>query len=641
MDNTKIGVVSTYPEMTKMIRTLAGEMNLNLEVREGVLEEGVSLAYQFEHEGVDIIISRGVTGEKIKKEVSLPVVLIEVTSFDILKALHAARGMGRKIAFLGHKTKDFSPEFKTVVDILDIEVECYPYTNIYEMDEQVTRILRSDLEVIVSTGLCVYEMAKSSGTNAVLVHSGNDAIYGSIKRAVELLRGIRRDQDRFKKYKAVLESSNDGILTIDEHHRITFMNKAAENLLEMEARTLVGRHIDNLRESTILGALINIDKVGTETYKEVGRKKFWVNTMPIFLGNKRNGIVTMFQSVDRIQVMEQNLRRQLYKKGLYARHTFSDIIGSSELLMDTITRAKKYAGANATVLICGESGTGKELFAQSIHNESERREGPFVAVNCAALPENLLESELFGYEEGAFTGAKKGGKTGLFEMAHGGTIFLDEISGMTLPVQARLLRVLQEREIMRLGSDRVLPVDVRIIAATNYELTLAVREGNFRSDLFHRLEVLNLDIPLLRKRKEDIALLAEFLVNKFSNEEKKSVPPLTKAAIEKLQKYNWPGNVRELQNIIQKYVFLIEENQNAEELITGLINEKIKKSYTVPAGDENRINIKIGTMEDMEREIIEYLISTGAPIKEISQITGTSRTTIWRKLKDLDGAMVR
>ncbi|HBV95521.1 MAG: Fis family transcriptional regulator [Peptococcaceae bacterium BICA1-7] len=639
MENIKIGVVSTYPEMTRLVMTIADEMKLNLEVKEGVLEEGVSLACQFEQEGVDIIISRGITGKKIKKAVSLPVVLIEITSFDIIKSLHIAGGMGRRIAFLGHETKDFSSEFQTIIDILGIEVECYPYTNIYQMEQQIARIIRADWEVIVSTGLCVYEMAKNSGANAVLVQSGNDSIHGSIKQALELMRGIRREQDRFNKYKAVLESSNDGIVTIDEHQQITFMNKAAESLLEMEARSLVGRNLDGLRESSMVGAIINSGGVGTETFKEVGRKQFWINTMPIFLGNRRNGIVTMFQSVDRIQVLEQNLRRQLFKKGLFARHTFNDIIGSSDLLMDTIVRARKYAAASATVLIYGESGTGKELFAQSIHNESLRREGPFVAINCAALPENLLESELFGYEEGAFTGAKKGGKTGLFEMAHGGTIFLDEIGEMTLPVQARLLRVLQEREIMKLGSDRILPVDVRIISATNHELSVAVKEGNFRNDLFHRLEVLNLDIPPLRKRREDIELLTEFLVNKFSLEEKKKVPPLTEEALEKLKKYDWPGNVRELQNVIQKYVLLIEEGRDVAELITRLINEKIKKSYSASSGDESRINIKVGKMEDMELEIIEYLLSTGASIKEISQITGTSRTTLWRKLKDLDGTM--
>ncbi len=641
MKDIKIGVVSTYPEMSKLITKMADEMKLNLEVREGILEEGVSIAYQLEHEGVDVIIGRGVTGRKIKKAIALPVVLIEITSFDILQALYIAKGMGRRIAFLGHSSLDFSVEFETITNILDVQVDCYPYTNIYEMDEQMAKILRSDIDIVVSTGQCIYEMAKKSGVNAVLVQSGNDAIYGSIKHAVELVQGIRQDQESSKRYRAVLAATNDGVLIVDEHKRIVYMNDAAESLLEIDARTIMGRHMDSIRESVILSLLCNDNGQNTEIFKEVGRKQFWVNSMPIILENKKKGTVTMFQGADRIQVLEQNLRRQLFKKGLFAKHTFADLVGSSELLLETIARAKKYAAAKATVLIGGESGTGKELFAQSIHNDSARRDGPFVAINCAALPENLLESELFGYEEGAFTGAKKGGKTGLFEMAHGGTIFLDEIGEMTLPVQARLLRVLQEREIMRLGSDRVIPVDVRIIAATNYELSLAVKEGNFRSDLFHRLEVLNLDIPPLRTRKEDIEQLAEFLVEQFSFEENKKAPALTLEAMDKLKKYDWPGNVRELQNVMQKYVLLIEENQNAEELIIRLINEKIKKSYAVPSGDENSITIKIGKMEEMEREIIEYLLSTGASIKEISQITGTSRTTLWRKLKDLDEAMFR
>jgi len=272
------------------------------------------------------------------------------------------------------------------------------------------------------------------------------------------------------------------------------------------------------------------------------------------------------------------------------------------------------------------------LFAQSIHNESERRNGPFVAVNCAALPENLLESELFGYEEGAFTGAKKGGKSGLFEIAHNGTIFLDEIGEMSLHVQARLLRVLQEREIMRIGSDRFIPIDVRIIAATNFDISVAVKEGKFRRDLYHRLEVLNLDLPPLRSRKDDIELLASHFLCILSSEEKKSIRPLTATDMQKLKKYDWPGNVRELQNIIQKYVLLIEENQNNSELISKLIEGKVSNINT-GTGEANTINLRIGKMDDMEKDIIEHLLSTGASIKEISKILGTSRTTLWRKVK--------
>ncbi|MFZ5633267.1 MAG: sigma 54-interacting transcriptional regulator [Bacillota bacterium] len=562
MNDFKIGVVSTYPELSKQILRLAEEMRLGLELKEGILEEGVKLARQFEREGVDVLISRGVTGKMIKKVTSLPIVLIDITSFDILQALYWAKKMGRRIAFLGHRTQDFTPEFDSITEILGIAVDCYPYSSEYEMNEQAERMLRDRIDVVVSTGLCIYEMARESGVNAVLVKSGYDAILSSIKRAIELFKNIQRDQQRSERFRSVLELTNDGILILNEENRVSFMNPSAEKLLGVDAGMILGRYAGDLRQNSFWGPLLDPGKKGqAEVLREVGQKQFFVNSMPINIKNRERGQVITFQSADRIQVMEHNLRRQLFKKGLVARHTFNDLIGGSSLLENCVNRAKKFARASATVLIGGESGTGKELFAQSIHNESQRRKGPFVAVNCAALPENLLESELFGYEEGAFTGAKKGGKSGLFEMAHGGTIFLDEIGEMSLRVQARLLRVLQEREIMRIGSDRVIPVDVRIIAATNYDLSQEVKNGKFRSDLYHRLEVLNLDIPPLRARKEDIELLANHFVAQFSYQVKKAVPPLSRSSLEALKNYDWPGNVRELQNVIQKYVLLIEENQ--------------------------------------------------------------------------------
>lgn len=639
MTDVKIGVVSTYPELSKLMFKLAGEMKLDLELKEGVLEKGVSHAFQLEREGVDIIISRGITGKKISNAVSLPVVLIEITSFDILQALYSAKGMGKRIAYLGHRNQDFTTDFETIVNILEIDVKCYPYNNLHEMEEQASLILGLKYDVVLSTGLCIYEMAKKSGVNAVLVTSGYDAICGSIKRALELVHGIQKDQQRSERFRSILELTSDGILVLDEKNRLSFMNPSAEKLLGMDASPILGRHVKDLRESSSLGPLFN-NKQMSETFKEVGKKQFWVDSMPINVKNKELGLVITFQSADRIQVLEQNLRRQLFKKGLVAKHTFSDLIGDSVLLKESIVRAKKFAVANATVLICGESGTGKELFAQSIHNESERHNGPFVAINCAALPENLLESELFGYEEGSFTGAKKGGKSGLFEISHGGTIFLDEIGEMSLHVQARLLRVLQEREIMRIGSDRVIPVNVRIIAATNFDLSVAVKEGKFRRDLYHRLEILNLDLPPLRTRKDDIELLANHFLSQFSLQERKCVRPLTTTDMQKLKKYDWPGNVRELQNIIQKYVLLMEENQNCNELITKLIEEKIRKIY-IGTGEEDSITLKIGKLDDMEREIIEYLLSTGVSVKEISKILGTSRTTLWRKVKASDVCVFR
>ncbi|MBO8132207.1 MAG: sigma 54-interacting transcriptional regulator [Candidatus Marinimicrobia bacterium] len=631
MLDIKIGVVSTDHETSKIIQELADKMHLDILLKEGILEEGVVHARQLEREGVDIIISRGITGKKIKKKISLPTVIIEITAFDILKALNSAKSLGSKIAFLGNR-KDIGPEFDSITKILGIEVECYPYNNTQEMDEQVTKILNSHVDVIVSTGLCIFEIAKKSGMNAILVKSGYEAIYNSLKRAIELIHDIRRTQEFSQKFRSVLESTNDGIFILDKDKRISFVNPAAEKLLNINAHKILGHKADEVNHNSFLTPILNNKK--QEIIKKIGEKQFWLNTVPIRIKNKEQGLVIMFQSADRIQVLEQRFRRELLKKRLVAKHTFNDIVGKSELLKNTIERAKKFATTDATVLITGESGTGKELFAHSIHNESNRSKGPFVAVNCAALPENLLESELFGYEEGAFTGAKKGGKIGLFELAHGGTIFLDEIAEVSLQVQARLLRALQECEIMRLGSDRVIPVDVRIIAATNKDLSAAVQQGKFRNDLYYRLEVLDLEIPPLRKRKDDIEVLANYFKDILSHQISKNVPDLTPTAIEQLKKYDWPGNVRELRNVIEKYVLLIEDNQNCDDLIIKLINEKILKSFNIKADDSEHITIKIGKWEDMEQQILEYLKSKGTSIKDLTKILGTSRTTIWRKLKN-------
>lgn len=632
MSGFSIGIVSTYPELSKRILALISTMNLSAELKEGILEEGVKYAYEFERAGVDVIISRGVTGKMIKKLTSLPVVLIDITPFDVLRALYLAKEVGKNIAFLSHRSEPFAPELGSIKNIVGGSVSYYLYATDYEVNQYLAEVLRNNADVVVSTCRRVCDLAASAGVNTILVQSGNGAICSAIERARELAENIHRDRQNRERFRSVLELSNDGILVINEEKRVSFVNPSAEKLLNVEASKILGQRVDSLRRS-FLGTLLESEGKFAEGTKEIGHKQFWVKSAPISVGNREQGAVITFQSADRIQVLEHNLRRQLFKKGLVAKHTFRDIIGKSPLIKETIERARKFAATSATVLISGESGTGKELFAQSIHNESKRRNGPFVAVNCAALPENLLESELFGYEEGAFTGARKGGKIGLFEVAHEGTIFLDEIGEMPLPLQARLLRVLQEREIMRLGSDRVIPVNVRIIAATNHNLAEEVEKGKFRNDLYHRLEVLSLYIPPLRARKEDIELLAGHFLKQFSLREGKAVPSLTPAALEKLKKYDWPGNVRELQNLIEKYVLLIENDRDADDLVRKLMSEKISKNTKAPDPVADTITVKVGDLEDMEREIINRLRSAGYGTKEIASLLGTSRTTLWRKLK--------
>jgi len=297
-----------------------------------------------------------------------------------------------------------------------------------------------------------------------------------------------------------------------------------------------------------------------------------VTVTPVIRGDEYIGSFATIQKFTEEEYKQHNLRIQLLNKGHKAKYSFNDIIGESSVIKKACEIAKKMAKTNSTVLITGESGTGKELFAHAIHNESKRRDYPFIAINCAAMPDNLLESELFGYDEGSFTGAKKGGKLGLFEYAHKGTIFLDEVEGMSSSLQIKLLRVIQEREIMHVGGNKIISIDVRIIAAANESLEELVAVGKFRNDLYFRLNTLPVQIPPLRERGDDIMLLFEYfksnLGGKFT---------LTPQVVNAFLFHNWNGNVRELHNYVEYLTYIDKEIIYYEDLPPGFHNKAMSK----------------------------------------------------------------
>lgn len=318
----------------------------------------------------------------------------------------------------------------------------------------------------------------------------------------------------------------------------------------------------------------------------------------------------------------------MLKKGHIAHARFEDILGESKEINQVKEIAKRYAEVDSTVLIFGETGTGKELFAQSIHNHSNRKDKPFVAINLGgAFPPNLLESELFGYVKGAFTGALSEGKTGIFELAHGGTIFLDEISEAPLEVQLKLLRVIQERKIVRIGDDKVIPIDVRIVAASNKDLREQVNKGLFREDLYYRICVLELKIPRLEERKEDIP----YLINHFIEESKIPVDIITNKAVNMLKEAKWPGNVRQLNNIIERLIIMssdgIIDSTMVEEVLDYSNKDNFKGNSVVR---NNRLEIKEDCTE--EELIKRALIETKGNRKETADILGISTTTLWRRI---------
>ncbi|MDD2481155.1 MAG: sigma 54-interacting transcriptional regulator [Lutispora sp.] len=402
---------------------------------------------------------------------------------------------------------------------------------------------------------------------------------------------------------AVFNATQDAISVVDKDGLGIMINPAYTKITGLSEKDVIGKyatvdiaegdsvHLQVLAtKSPVKGALL---KVGPN------RKEVLVNAAPIIVDGELIGSVGVLHDITEMNRLSEELRqaKQIIRK-LEAKYTFDDIEGKDAELLNAIDKAKKAADTPATVLLIGESGTGKEIFAHAIHNSSERKYKQFVRVNCAAIPQTLLESELFGYEEGAFTGAKKGGKKGLFDEANGGTIFLDEIGEINVETQAKLLRVLQEKEIMKVGGIKPVNIDVRVIAASNIDIENAIKQGKFRKDLYYRINMFPIRIPTLKERKGDIGHLARFFLKKFNQEYGRNIEGINEDALQKLIEYKWPGNVRELENIIGRAI------------INMKMTEKTIQKRHLPKFDlgDERINIPSETeFSEMETMTLEQL----------------------------------
>lgn len=430
----------------------------------------------------------------------------------------------------------------------------------------------------------------------------------------------------------ILETIHEGALAIDAAGVVTHCNTTAEKLLKLQRGKIIGRKLAEFWADT---PAMEVLKTGSEyiekeeIYQEKGKSRmhFIVSVRPIPGNEKPDGAVVSFRDI-------AEARRLIYDLSSTAMdYTFDDIIGESLAIRQVKEQALRVAGGNSTILITGESGTGKEIFARAIHQASARVEGPFISINCGAIPETLLESELFGYEGGAFTGARKEGKAGKFELANEGTIFLDEIGEMPLHLQVKLLHVLQSREVERVGGNNRIPVDVRIIAASNRDLEKMMHEGNFRKDLYFRLSVIPLHIPPLKERREDIPALVQCCLEKYGPMLNKRFSTIEPEAMDCLLQYNWPGNVRELENAVEYAVNM------ASGVTIALISlpPRIRESQSAK-GQKFLVPLK-ERVRDYERIILqEYLELYGSSYEgknTIAEKLEISRATLYRKLSEL------
>ncbi len=438
-------------------------------------------------------------------------------------------------------------------------------------------IPNSRLPHVLQTGVAELNQQQKLGeatiiTNRVPVKDrqgriiGAVAIFRDISEMKELARQITDLREMRSLLEAILYSTEDAISVVDEKGYGILINPAYTRITGFSEADVLNKPctVDIAEGESMHMKVLATRRPVRGVSMKVGpnKKAVVVNVAPIIMQGELKGSVGVIHDVSEIRKLTEELEhaRSLIRR-LVAKYTFDDIIGKSELIKAAVAQARHAAATPATVLLRGESGTGKELFAHAIHNASSRSGGPFVRVNSAAIAESLLESELFGYEEGAFTGAARGGKKGYFEEADGGTIFLDEIGDINPGVQAKLLRVLQEKEIVRVGGNKPIPINVRVIAATNANLEQRIKEGSFREDLYYRINVIPVFIPPLRGRKEDIPVLTTYFRQKLSQEFGRKVAEITPEAVDILMDYDWPGNIRELENVLGRTIINLNYNE--------------------------------------------------------------------------------
>ncbi len=446
-----------------------------------------------------------------------------------------------------------------------------------------TRKVESNKELVLPNGSKII-------TTRIPIIDENDQLIGAfsvfkdITDVVNLAEEITNLKEIQTMLQAIINSSDEAISVVDEDGRGIMINPAYTRITGLKEEEVIGQPAtaDISEGESMHMKVLKTRRPVRGAAMRVGpnKKEVVVNVAPIIVDGLLKGSVGVIHDMSEIQNLnrELNRARQIIRT-LEAKYSFEDIIGQSEEMMIPVEQAKLGAKTPATVLLRGESGTGKELFAHAIHNASDRKFNKFIRVNCAAISESLLESELFGYEEGAFSGAKRGGKRGFFEEANNGSIFLDEIGELPANTQAKLLRVLQEREIVRVGGTKPVSINVRVIAATNMNLEKAIANGSFREDLYYRLNRMPIHIPPLRRRKDDIPLLCERLIRKINQDYGRNVEGVSEKAINKLMDYDWPGNVRELENVLGRAIIFLSYSETViqEEHLPELQNSQVKE----------------------------------------------------------------
>lgn len=583
-------------------------------------------------QGAEILITGDVYVDSIMNELDISVVTIRRTKISFSDSIREALRLYDRAAIVWRES-DSAVVKKACKDFPGL-VSFFPYQSSADFPAIFDELSRQGFRVVIGVGT-INESAAKYHMSVVNVPYDESDILSAVHMAKHNLRTLEERQEQAKILNTIQDNISEGILLLDADGHFQTINRSAASFLGLDPRTAKKSTVEQtpLFCPEIKELLSNAAPFSGKTLSVYG-SNYALEGTPIFVRDVfRSAILTM-TPVERLQNIEQQVRRQLLPRDGRPQVSFQNIIGKSPALTSAIHTAGQYARVDSPVLIYGQSGTGKEMFVQSIHNASRRRNGPFVVINCAALPENIIESELFGYEKGAFTGALSSGKQGLFLQGHQGTVFLDEVSEMPLHVQARFLRVLQEHEVTPVGGFKVIPVDIRVIAASNRDLKEMVRQKKFREDLYYRISVLTMSLPPLSEREGDIELLIRHFIREKRTELKLEVCDVEAAAIQYLRALPWPGNIRQLSNVIERAMVLcpgtVLDLDTARKAVS--LSET---SFSFDDSGESADSAQLQNgLDDLQKEIIQAALErNGYSRKKTADELGISASTLYRRMK--------
>lgn len=630
----EICFIAPYIQLYNMVQELisADVRYSNVSVVLGDLEGGVEQAYRALESGTDILISRGGTYTMIHEQVKdANIYELKISALDIMNSLKHVLNRNEEIAIIGYYNIIYG--YDILSELKGIQLRSISINDLEPVEDKIRACAAEGIKSFIGDTI-VNRECKKLGYECYMIESSIDSVKMIIEQAQESLTYSKEILEQNRRYRALMDNVHEGVIATDETGAVRVCNKAAEEILGISKERVIGKKLDELEYGESILAAVKEETLIIDEIREIGHFKVTFSSIPIVIRGSYTGSIVAFQDIKKLQTYETKIRSQLFQKGFRAKYTFHSIIHQSNIMSRCIEIAQKYSQYDSSILIEGESGVGKELFAQSIHNASARKNKPFVAVNCAALSKSLIESELFGYAEGAFTGARKGGKEGMFELAHRGTIFLDEISELPLDVQGQLLRVLQEREVIRIGDSKVTPLDIRIICATNKNLNQMVKEGAFRQDLLYRINTLRLTIPKLNERREDVKILSEMFMKHFAEKYGKDVFRISPAALRYLAQYDFRGNVRELRGMIERAVILTETRTITEDEL-NLDLSRLEAAPQTPSFDPQESYTL--SLKEVETQYIQKIWKQEEnSVAKTCDILKINRTTLWRKLKELD-----